>query len=751
MKNEQHNDLNPFEAPANLWERVEAGLDQQKSKRRGIIWWYIAAGIALLGGIGYTLSTLSLNKTYVREELTAEADIPAIPADTIPSEVEDTTRDEQEFSYSYIKPLAYGPEISDSLNITTPLPFTSNSTQNPFGNGGGQGGGSGTGIHINQLNATNMTLPPAPSAYMTINTPTAQSYSYTSPRVSSGITESPALLYAVPGVSSSSPSTNYQGFIAPPSSGGPVNVATNGVLDGVYIQEHIPTKRMISYAPTGADGIQNENIGRLGSYEQRSSPSYESIPENAFKPTSEDPLSTFSIDVDGASYSYVRGMINRNTLPNPNAVRLEEFINYFPYEYAEPTGEHPFSIHTEFTACPWNSKHQLLKIGIKGESMEKAQLPKNNLVFLLDVSGSMNSPEKLTLLKKGFRLLVNELREEDRIAIAVYAGAAGLVLPPTSGSNKDQILDALNKLQAGGSTAGGEGINLAYTTAEKYFDPTGNNRIILATDGDFNVGVSNNDALVKLIEEKRKSGVFLTVLGFGHDNFQSDKMEKIANNGNGNFSFIDNILEAKKVLVTEMGATLKTIAKDVKIQVEFNPIHVGSYRLLGYENRMLQHQDFANDTVDAGELGAGHTVTAVYEIIPPGVESDTSPADGTTLKYTQVERKASGYFASELATIKFRYKDPEPKGGHADGAESKLIEHVVINSPEMKGSSDFEFIQAVIEFGLLMRQSQYAGTSNYDDILERASNATGDDPFGYRREFIMLVEKAKLLADPLEN
>ena len=723
MRNEQNidNDLNPFDAPVDLWNRVEAGLDQKKPKGKGVIWWSVAAGIALLG-IGYLgLQFLSSN-SYIQEELTAELKLPVVSGDSIKKELKDTTN---EYSFGTVVPLAYDStsvsvtEIADPTNtlqdstITTAVPFTTittttnntytwtSSTTNPFGSGGsgnGASGGNGAGLGTN-LNGT----------FSTSMSPTFYGYSSPAPTESSG--------------------------------GGPVNVPTNGVLDGVYISEHIPTKRMIPYSPVReADVVQNRGRLNLGT-EIQSNSSYESIQENAFKPTSDDPLSTFSIDVDGASYSDVRGMINRNNLPNPNAVRLEEFINYFPYEYEEPTSEHPFSINTEFAECPWNTDHQLLKIGIKGESIEKAQLPTNNLVFLLDVSGSMNNPEKLELLKKGFRLLVNELREEDRVAIAVYAGAAGLVLPPTSGANKDQILDALNKLSAGGSTAGGEGINLAYKTAQEHFDPQGNNRIILATDGDFNVGVSNNDALVKLIEEKRKSGVFLTVLGFGHDNFQSDKMEKIANNGNGNFSFIDNILEAKKVLVTEMGATLKTIAKDVKIQVEFNPEHVGSYRLLGYENRMLQHQDFANDTIDAGELGAGHTVTAVYEIIPPGVEETDKRNNGTELKYTKVEKKSFGFYVSELATVKFRYK-------HPDGVTSKLIEQVVLNSPEMKGSPDFEFIQSVIEFGLLMRQSQYSGNANYDAIIERATAAMGEDQFGYRREFIMLVEKAKLLADP---
>lgn len=729
MKNEfniENTDLNPFEAPANLWDRVEAGLDQKKPKRRAIIWWYVAAGIALVG-IGYIGVQFLSNNSHVQKKLVAKADIPVrseVIEDSIFTEEQDSA---QEVSFDHVLPLAIElpieePDIENEIaTITTAVPFTTitptpqggnqtyswtSSNSNPFGNGGGSGGGLGSGNGLGYGTGSQQVY-----------------YSGTASNTSYGFM-SPA------------PTTTWNGNIV--SQSGTYSV-TNGSTS--------------TSAWTDGDGRFDTNgLGKMtdsivfdsGEFLDPVSQSrYEKIQENAFKPSSKDPLSTFSIDVDGASYSDVRGMINRDNLPNPNAVRLEEFINYFPYEYEEPTGEHPFSINTEFSPCPWNEEHQLLKIGIKGESIEKTQLPTNNLVFLLDVSGSMNRPEKLELLKKGFRLLVNELREEDRVAIAVYAGAAGLVLPPTSGANKDQILDALNKLQAGGSTAGGEGINLAYKTAQEYFDPQGNNRIILATDGDFNVGVSDNDALVELIEEKRESGVFLTVLGFGHDNFQSDKMEKIANNGNGNFSFIDNILEAKKVLVTEMGATLKTIAKDVKIQVEFNPEHVGSYRLLGYENRMLQHQDFANDTIDAGELGAGHTVTAVYEIIPPGMEDTGSEKEDPELKYTQVEKKRYGLFASELATVKFRYK-------HPDGVKSKLIEQVVLSTPEMKGSSDFEFIQSVIEFGLLMRGSQYAGNANYDSIIERTSSNIGEDKFGYRQEFIMLVEKAKALSEVWE-
>ncbi|GAB5417467.1 MAG: hypothetical protein Crog4KO_30490 [Crocinitomicaceae bacterium] len=461
---------------------------------------------------------------------------------------------------------------------------------------------------------------------------------------------------------------------------------------------------------------------------------YDAIQENNFISTAEESQSTFSIDVDGASYSDVRGMIQRGVLPNANAVRMEELINYFPYNYDEPTGEHPFAFHSEVIDCPWNSKHQLMKIGIKGESIQKEALPPNNLVFLLDVSGSMTSADKLGLIKKGFNLLVQEMREEDRIAICVYAGAAGVVLEPTSGANKDKIMDAINRLEAGGSTAGGQGIELAYATAQKYFNPKGNNRVILATDGDFNVGMSNDDALVKLIERKRETGVALTILGVGHDNFQSSKMEKLANNGNGNFSYIDNILEAKKVLVTEMGATLKTIAKDVKIQLDFNPDQVASYRLIGYENRLLANEDFDNDAVDAGELGAGHTVTAIYEIIPGKSEGNTN---GSAVENLINIFTGNTFEQEDLAVLKFRYKQPL-------GSESQLIRTNISNQTSAT-STDMYFITAVIEYGLLLRDSEYKGTANFDRILQNARMGLGRDPYGYRSEFIQLVQKTKRL------
>ena len=368
-------------------------------------------------------------------------------------------------------------------------------------------------------------------------------------------------------------------------------------------------------------------------YDNINSEEYETISENTFKWASKTPLSTFSIDVDGASYSNVRRMIMDGRLPVKDAVRVEELINYFNYDYEAPRSEHPFSVNTEVGKAPWNPNHQLVQVGIQGAKIDVENLPPSNLVFLLDVSGSMSYDDKLPLLKKGLKLLTNQLREEDYVSIVVYAGSSGLVLPPTSGAQKETILEALNKLNAGGSTAGAAGIKQAYQVAKEYFRENGNNRVILATDGDFNVGVSSNDELIKLIEEKRNDGIFLSVLGFGSGNLKDSKMEQIANNGNGNYYYIDNLLEAKKVLVTEMGGTLHTIAKDVKIQVEFNPQNVKAYRLIGYENRLLADEDFNNDKKDAGEVGSGHTVTALYEIIPHGVHTDTSLSDIDPLKY----------------------------------------------------------------------------------------------------------------------
>lgn len=465
---------------------------------------------------------------------------------------------------------------------------------------------------------------------------------------------------------------------------------------------------------------------------------YDVINENIFKWVRKTPLSTFSIDVDAASYSNVRRMILDGRLPVPDAVRIEEMINYFSYNYQAPDDRHPFSVHTEVAAAPWKPEHKLIQIGIQGDKIHAENLPPSNLVFLLDVSGSMSSPNKLPLLKKGFKLLVNQLNEDDYVSIVVYAGSSGLVLPPTSGAEKETILEALNNLRAGGSTAGAQGIKLAYETAAKHFRAEGNNRVILATDGDFNVGISSDGELVDLIEEYRNQGIFLSVLGFGSGNLKDSKMEKIADNGNGNYYYIDNLLEAKKVLVNEMGGTLHTIAKDVKIQVEFNPQTVQAYRLIGYENRLLNDQDFNDDTKDAGELGAGHTVTALYEIIPVGVEADTNLTDVDPLKYQRPDTLVNN-FSDELMTVKLRYKLP-------DGDSSILLSEVIRNPQEIQPmSEDLSFAASVASFGMLLRNSKFKANSSFGLVKELALSGKGEDKHGYRSEFIKLVELAELL------
>jgi len=485
-----------------------------------------------------------------------------------------------------------------------------------------------------------------------------------------------------------------------------------------------------------APSMSGTGIIRRESTELFNTEEYSKITENNFKKVTDDPLSTFSIDVDAASYANVRRFIDQmNQLPYADAVRIEEMINYFDYDYKQPEKGLPFSINTEISECPWNKENKLVHIGLQGRKMEQGSSVKSNFVFLLDVSGSMEDPNKLPLLKKSFSMLVEALNPSDRIAIVVYAGAAGVILPSTEVKQKKTILDALEKLQTGGSTAGGEGIKLAYDIAEKYLIKNGNNRIILATDGDFNVGVSSTSELVKMMEEKRNKGIFLTILGFGMGNYKDGRMEEMADKGNGNYYYIDGILEAKKVLVTELAGTMFTIAKDVKIQIEFNPVKVESYRLVGYENRLLNKEDFDNDKKDAGELGAGHNVTALYEIVPTkkAVKVDN-------LKYQAIETKKDAYTTDEIMNIKLRYKEPKED-------QSKLIQVALkyIESPGAKTSDNFRFSAAVAEFGMLLRDSQFKKDSSFDQVLELAKASKGRDDFGYRAEFIQLVEKAKLL------
>jgi Ca-activated chloride channel homolog len=467
---------------------------------------------------------------------------------------------------------------------------------------------------------------------------------------------------------------------------------------------------------------------------------YSAIHENGYKDVLKQPISTFSIDVDKASYSNVRRFINMGKIPPTDAVRIEEMINYFSYDYPEPDGKHPFSVYTELSECPWNHGHQLLHIGLKGKSMDKSELPASNLVFLIDVSGSMNFPNKLPLLKSAFELLVKELRSIDRVAIVVYAGAAGVVLKSTPGNNKEVINNSLNQLQAGGSTAGGQGIMLAYKIASDNFIRGGNNRIILATDGDFNVGSSSNAEMERLIEKEREKGVFITVLGFGMSNYKDDKMEIIADKGNGNYAYIDNIQEARKVLVGEFAGTLFTIAKDVKFQLEFNPERVKAYRLIGYENRLLNDEDFNNDKKDAGEMGSGHTVTALYELIPAGSEETHSSID--PLKYQSNVKPVKADVEAELLTIKLRYKQ-------VDGKTSILYEIPVKVKllPIANCSDNFRFAASVAEFGMVLRDSEFKAGASYDHLLSLAQSARGIDEEGYRGEFIRLVKTAQTIKE----
>ena len=465
---------------------------------------------------------------------------------------------------------------------------------------------------------------------------------------------------------------------------------------------------------------------------------YDRIQENGFKSVADTPLSTFSIDVDPASYSNMRRFINRGELPPADAIRTEELVNYFSYDYPKPTGNDPVKITVEAGTCTWNTAHRLVRIGLKAKEIPTEQLPASNLVFLIDVSGSMWGANRLDLVKSSLKLLVNNLRNKDKVAIVTYAGSAGVKLEATSGGDKQKIREAIDELTAGGSTAGGAGIHLAYQIAKKNFISDGNNRIILCSDGDFNVGVSSAEGLEQLIEKERKSGVHLTVLGYGMGNYKDKKIQVLAEKGNGNHAYIDNLQEANRVLVGEFGATLHTVAKDVKLQVEFNPSQVQAYRLIGYESRLLKDEDFNNDAKDAGDMGAGHTVTAFYEVIPAGVKNEyVGKVDD--LKYQKKEKmtlKPTG--SDELLTVKLRYKAP-------DKDVSRKMELPFVDNKGDSVSSDFRFASAVAMFGQLLRDSDFKGTADYDKVIKLAKQGLNNDERGYRREFIRLVESAALL------
>jgi Ca-activated chloride channel family protein len=466
-------------------------------------------------------------------------------------------------------------------------------------------------------------------------------------------------------------------------------------------------------------------------YVEHNTEEYDFINENGFKDALTNPLSTFSVDVDRASYSNIRRFLTQNQKPYKDAVRIEELINYFDYSYPQPADGHPFSVTIEGNKCPWNSDRQLVLIGLKGENVNEKEIPASNLVFLVDVSGSMSYDNKLPLLKQAFKYLVEQLRPQDKVAIVVYAGAAGLVLKSTPGSEKPKITAALDLLEAGGSTAGGAGIQLAYKVAKENFIHGGNNRVILATDGDFNVGVSSSSEMVRMIETKRDEGVFLTILGFGMGNYKDGRMEQLSNAGNGNYAYIDNILEAKKMFGTELWGTLYTIAKDVKIQVEFNPAKVKAYRLIGYENRILNKEDFNNDKKDAGDIGCGHTVTALYEIIPADSNEKVPATDDLIYSKQIVTNK------NDLMTVKIRYKKP-------DEDVSKLITKT-IEADKLPKSSNILFASSVAEFGMLLRDSEFKGTASFSALITRAKSSKGTDENGYKDDFIKLAQMAEML------
>ena len=477
-------------------------------------------------------------------------------------------------------------------------------------------------------------------------------------------------------------------------------------------------------------------------WRQRSEPwnteAYARIEENRFFNAAVSPVSTFSIDVDAASYSNVRRFLAQGTLPPADAVRLEELVNYFPYHYPDRAGEHPFGLIADVGPCPWADDHRLVRVALQARRVDTRELPPSNLVFLIDVSGSMQSPDKLPLVQRAFRALVQELRPEDRVAIVVYAGAAGLVLPSTPGTRKGEILDAIDRLEAGGSTAGGAGLRLAYDVAREHFLTAGNNRVILATDGDFNVGVSSDAEMIRLVERRREEGTFLTVLGFGTGNLKDTKMEQMADHGNGHYAYIDSYSEARKVFVREFGGTLFTVAKDVKIQVEFNPTRVQAYRLLGYENRLLAREDFADDRKDAGELGAGQAVTALYEVVPVGAEPVTFADDSLTYQHLSVRPSARA--SRDLLTVRVRYKAPT-------GSASRLLTRPLADRSAEPGD-DFRFASAVASFAMLLRDSEHRGNATFDRVLALARGARGADSEGYRAEFVTLVETARDLSQP---
>ncbi len=536
--------------------------------------------------------------------------------------------------------------------------------------------------------------------------------------------------------------TNAARDMAMPTTSAPAPAAMKAEFDAEMEGAPMPSFANIEASADAAEGIDPAEAGE-GIGPGEGGEKYDHIVENPFSRVTDHPLSTFSIDVDTASYSKVRQyLFEYNKLPRPDAVRIEELLNYFHYDYQPPTAEqsHPFATHIAISECPWNSEHRLARVALKGRVMANEVRPSSNLVFLIDTSGSMKKTNKLPLLKRGLQLMLQQLGADDRVAIVVYASAAGLVLDSTPASEKDTIMAALSRLQSGGSTNGGQGLSLAYAVARDHFIEGGTNRILLCTDGDFNVGMTGTDQMVRMVEEESKAGIDLTVLGFGMGNLNDAMLEQISGRGNGNYAFIDTINEARKVLIDQLAGTLVTIAKDVKIQVEFNPAVVAAYRLIGYENRMLESEDFNDDKKDAGEIGAGHSVTALYEIVPVGAATAADLPNVDSLKYQKPPEQSAAANSGELFTVKLRYKFP-------DQDSSNLIEHVAIDSGATFEQSDqeFQFAAAVAGFGMLLRESEHKGDWTYDAVEEVAKAALGNDEYGFRKEFIELVAMANSL------
>lgn len=509
--------------------------------------------------------------------------------------------------------------------------------------------------------------------------------------------------------------------------------------DGIEISDGLLLNGMIATGPTTLVDFKEDE--EPVTYVPEARPS---VSDNPFRSASGSPYSTFSIDVDNASYTNIRGMLARKSMPSPTHVRIEELINYFTYDYPEPIGEHPFRFDSEVTECPWNRDHLLVRLAIRGKDIHPQQAPPSNLVFLIDVSGSMSSPNKLGLLQQSFETLIDQLRPSDCISIVTYAGNSGLVLETTPGSQKQKIRDAIRSLRSGGSTAGAAGIQLAYNIAAKNFLAEGNNRVILATDGDFNVGVSSTEGLVKLIEQKRDEGIFLSVLGFGAGHYQDQKMEQLADNGNGNYYYIDRLQEGERVLSSEMSGTLYTVAKDVKLQIRFNPAKVAAYRLIGYENRILTAQQFDDDTKDAGELGAGHQVTALYQIVPVGTAVGFDVDTTSAADYAIDEKRPELLSSNDLLLARLRYKRP-------DENVSRLVEHLVDDRlvPIAGADDNTRFAAAVASWGMILRGSSYAGNATYESARKLAAGALGSDPDGYRKECVKLMKDSESLAASL--